>query len=79
MDVDRGVPIHSESVGTKGEFIMSLLPRIEQYLRKTGKTASRFGKDVAGDPRLVFDMRRGRAPLRNLSNRIEALLIGAAQ
>jgi hypothetical protein len=52
----------------------ALLPRIERYLRETGIAASLFGQAASADPRLVFDLRRGRQPGRNLSARIEALL-----
>jgi hypothetical protein len=58
---------------------MSILARVERHLRVTGTTPSRFGKDVAGDPRLVFDMRRGRIPNRPMHHRIEARLAGAVQ
>ena len=34
--------------------------RIEQFLRRSGMKPARFGRDVARDPRLVFDLRRGR-------------------
>jgi hypothetical protein len=58
---------------------MPLLSRIERYLRTTGTAASRFGKDVAGDPRLVSDMRRGRRPHSPLRHRIEAQIAGATK
>jgi hypothetical protein len=35
--------------------------RIEQYLRRSGMKPARFGRTVVRDPRLVFDLRRGRA------------------
>lgn len=41
---------------------MTLLRQVEIYLRTTGMAWSRFGRDVAGDPRLVWDMRNGRTP-----------------
>ncbi len=41
---------------------MSLLPVVERYLRTHQLTPSRFGRQVAGDPRFVFDLRRGREP-----------------
>src|SRR5688572_1277689 len=34
--------------------------RIEQYLRRSGMKPARFGRNVVRDPRLVFDLRRGR-------------------
>lgn len=36
---------------------MSMLGKIERYLRKSGKKPTRF-YEVANDPRLVFDLRR---------------------
>ncbi len=41
---------------------MSLLPVVEKYLRTHQLAASRFGRLVTGDPRFVFDLRRGREP-----------------
>ena len=39
-----------------------LLMRIEAYLRRSGVPPTRFGREAMGDPRLVFDLRRGREP-----------------
>lgn len=41
---------------------MSLLPVVERHLRAHRVPPSRFGRLVAGDPRFVFDLRRGREP-----------------
>jgi hypothetical protein len=41
---------------------MSLLPVVERHLRAHALAPSRFGRMVAGDPRFVFDLRRGREP-----------------
>ena len=41
---------------------MNLLLTVERHLRRQAVTPSRFGRDVAGDPRFVFDLRRGREP-----------------
>jgi len=38
----------------------NLLFAIEVGLLRAGMAPSRFGREVAGDPRLVFDLRRGR-------------------
>ena len=35
---------------------MHLQRRIEIYLRRSGTTATRFGREVLGDPRFVFDL-----------------------
>ncbi len=42
--------------------MMNLLLTVERHLRSTAKAPSRFGREVAGDPRFVFDLRRGREP-----------------
>lgn len=39
-----------------------LLMLIERYLRATGMSATRFGRQAVRDPRLVHDLRRGRTP-----------------
>ena len=38
------------------------LEAIEQHLAAHDIAASRFGKDVLGDPSFVFDLRSGRQP-----------------
>ncbi len=53
---------------------MSVLGKIERHLRKTGKKPTRFGREAANDPRLVFDLRDGRVVGRCLAARIEAFL-----
>lgn len=53
---------------------MSLLPRIESVLREGDISATRFGRLVSNDPRLVHDMRRGREPGPRLSARILAMI-----
>lgn len=53
---------------------MELLRRIERYLRRSGKSPTRFGRDVCNDPRLVFDMRQGRVPGTRIAARICAYL-----
>jgi hypothetical protein len=51
-----------------------LLLRIERYLRRTRMPPTRFGREAANDPRLVFDLRAGREPRRPLASRIEHYL-----
>jgi hypothetical protein len=51
-----------------------LLGRVERYLRHSGTAAARFGRDAARDPRLVFDLRRGREVGSRLEARILAFL-----
>ena len=47
-----------------------ILPAVERYLRATGMPWSKFGRLVAGDPRLVADMRNGRMPKPDMATRI---------
>jgi hypothetical protein len=47
-----------------------LLDRIEAYLRLSGMSPSRFGRDVMGDPRFVQTLRQGRAPRAVTARRI---------
>jgi hypothetical protein len=54
-----------------------LLRRIELHLRSTRTAATRFGRLAARDPRLVFDMRRGRTLGPRMAKRIAAYLDAA--
>lgn len=54
-----------------------LLPRIERHLRRTGLSASTFGREAVGDPRLVADLRCGRYLRPWLARRVEAHLAAA--
>jgi hypothetical protein len=51
-----------------------LLTRIERHLRHSGTPPTRFGREAARDPRLVFDMRLGREPKSDLAGRLAAYL-----
>lgn len=53
---------------------MCLLIKIDRYLRETNMTRSQFGRLAANDPRLVWDMRRGRVVGPLMVARIERLL-----
>jgi hypothetical protein len=50
---------------------MSLMSKIEAYLRTRNMKETRFGRLVANDPRLVRDMRNGREPGMRMCIRIE--------
>ncbi len=52
----------------------ALLRTIEIGLLEAGMTPSRFGREVAGDPRLVFDLRRGRRPSPQTEGRVRNYL-----
>lgn len=58
---------------------MSLLPVVERYLRTHQLAPSRFGRQVAGDPRFVFDLRRGREPRASTSARVLAHIAGMTE
>lgn len=45
--------------------------RVEAWLRATGISATRFGREAAGDPCLVFELRAGREPRAEMIRRIE--------
>lgn len=51
-----------------------VLRKIEAYLRKSGTSPTRLGRELANDPRLVFDLRLGRQPGEKLRTRIERFL-----
>jgi hypothetical protein len=53
---------------------MSLLGKINRFLRTTQMPETTFGRRAANDPRLVRDMRNGREPRAPLAARIEAFL-----
>lgn len=47
---------------------------VEKYIAAQGISPTRFGKDFAGDPLFVFDLRKGREPRSDTRTRIlEAL------
>lgn len=53
---------------------MSLLIKIDRYLRRTGVPPSTFGRRAVNDPRLVRDLRAGRMPGARICARVEAIL-----
>ena len=53
---------------------MNLLREVEKHLRQSDMAATRFGRDALGDPRFVFDLRRGREPRPRTVARIRAFL-----
>jgi 2,4-dienoyl-CoA reductase-like NADH-dependent reductase (Old Yellow Enzyme family) len=55
-----------------------LLQQIEKYMRRTGVSATRFGREVARDPRLVHDLRNGREIREAMANRVRDYLHGHA-
>ena len=47
-----------------------LLTKIESHIRRNNVSPTRFGREAAHDPRLVFDLRRGREPRDALTARV---------
>ncbi len=43
-------------------------------MRTAGVPAARFGREVMGDPRFVFDLRNGREPRERTVERVRAYL-----
>ncbi|MEV4935177.1 MULTISPECIES: hypothetical protein [unclassified Sphingobium] len=48
-----------------------LLRAVEKFLRENGVPATRFGRESVRDPRLVFDLRKGREPGDRMRRRVE--------
>ena len=53
---------------------MYLLREIEHFLRASTVPPARFGREVMGDPRFVFDLRNGREPRPRTIARIRRFL-----
>jgi len=51
-----------------------LLREVEKFLSASKISAARFGRDVMGDPRFVFDLRNGREPRVETVSRVRAYL-----
>lgn len=51
-----------------------LLQSVQRYLRATGTSPTRFGRDAIGDPRLVGDLQNGREPRPETTARILAFI-----
>ena len=58
---------------------MRLLRRIEDHLRIHRVSPARFGREVLGDPRFVFDLHNGRRPREATIARVDAYLDAAAE
>ncbi len=54
---------------------MSVLIRIDCYLRRTGLPVTLFGRLAVNDPRLVHDLKRGREPRAKMLRRIENFML----
>jgi len=56
-----------------------LLREVEKFLRQNDTPATRFGREAVGDPRFVFDLRKGRDPRPTTVARVLAYLEECAQ
>lgn len=55
---------------------MHLLRKVENFLRISDVPPTRFGREVMGDPRFVFDLRNGREPRPGTVQRVLAFIDG---
>lgn len=53
-----------------------LIRNVEAFLSRHGMSATQFGRDAAQDPRLVADLRDGRAPRPPLDQRVRGFMDG---
>lgn len=53
---------------------MHVLREVEKFLVRSNIAATRFGREVMGDPRFVFDLRNGREPRPQTISRVRAYL-----
>jgi hypothetical protein len=51
-----------------------LLREVEKFLNRSQTAPTRFGRDAVGDPRFVFDLRRGREPRPATVQRVRTFL-----
>lgn len=58
---------------------MSMLRKIELYLKKNAMPPTRFGRLAVNDPRLVGDLKNGREPGSRVVARIEAFIARGAE
>jgi hypothetical protein len=58
---------------------MSLLVKIDRFLRATQMPPTRFGRLAVSDPRLVGDLKRGRHPGPSMVARVEAFIAEQGQ
>lgn len=56
------------------DLTVNLLREVEKYLRRSDVAPTRFGRDVVGDPRFVFDLRNGRDPRPRTIAKVRAYL-----
>ena len=57
-----------------GTQTVHLLRDVEKYLKNSNTPAAKFGREAMGDPRFVFDLRRGREPRPRTVEKVRAFL-----
>lgn len=57
-----------------GGVSVNILREVEKFLKVSNMPATTFGRQVMGDPRFVFDLRRGREPRDRTVVRIKTYL-----
>ncbi|WP_168070997.1 hypothetical protein [Sphingomonas kaistensis] len=62
------------SRSVRGTLKVYLLRDVERFLNAGNFSAARFGREVMGDPRFVFDLRRGREPRPQTVEKVKAYL-----
>ena len=58
----------------RGTAKVYLLRDVERFLNAEKFSAARFGREAMGDPRFVFDLRRGREPKPQTIAKVKAYL-----
>jgi hypothetical protein len=51
-----------------------LLRDVERFLHGANFSAARFGREAMGDPRFVFDLRKGREPRAETVEKVQSYL-----
>ena len=59
------------------EWRVNLLREIERFLNRSHTAPAKFGREALGDPRFVFDLRRGREPRPGTVKRVRDFLEAA--
>lgn len=72
---DRGSPIKDGDMSDIEKF----RDEVEQFIASTGMTPTRFGKEFAGDPLFVFQLRGGREPRTDTRQRILGAMAGHSE
>jgi hypothetical protein len=53
---------------------VNLLREVEKFLNRSQTPPTRFGRQAVGDPRFVFDLRKGREPRPQTVERVRTFL-----